>query len=56
MDGMCYTSQLNVTVTADMIGKSIECYYDSNTATLHSVGATSIITGKSNKSLAVICM
>ena len=24
----CYTSQLNVTVNSDMIGKSIECAYD----------------------------
>ena len=29
----CYTSQLNVTVTPDMIGKSIECVHDAITST-----------------------
>ena len=29
----CYTSQLNVTVTPDMIGKSIECVHDDITST-----------------------
>ena len=41
-NSMCYSSQLNITVNAGMIGKSVECYYDSNTATLHLVGATNI--------------
>jgi hypothetical protein len=53
VDSLCYTSQLNITVSADVIGKSIECHYDdSNTTTLQLVGATNIITGKSIKVLA----
>ena len=49
-DSMCYTSQLNITISNDVIGKSIECHYDdSNTTTLQLVGATNIITSKSNK-------
>ena len=48
-DNMCYTSQLNITVSAYVIGKSIECHYDdSNTATLQLVGAANIITGNYN--------
>ena len=38
----CYTSQLNVTFTADMNDKSIECVYDnsSSTATVGSLNIT----------------
>ena len=28
----CHTSQLNVTVSSEMIGKSIECIHDNGTA------------------------
>ena len=49
-DSMCYTSQLNITISNNVIGKSIECHYDdSNTTTLQLVGAANIITSKSNK-------
>ena len=27
-DSMWYTSQLNITLSADVIGKSVECHYD----------------------------
>ena len=48
-DLICYTSQLNITISDKVIGKSIECYYDdSNTTTLQLVGAINIITGKIN--------
>ena len=48
-DSICYTSQLNITISDKVIGKSIECYYDdSNTTTLQLVGAINIITGKIN--------
>ena len=51
---MCYTSQLNVTVSADVVEKSIECHYDdSSTTTSQLVGATSIIRGKTKNNLAV---
>ena len=30
VDGSCYISQLNITVSDDIIGKSIECYYNFN--------------------------
>ena len=45
-----YTSQLNIAVSADMIGKSVECAYDSgNTETSQSVGVDTITTlGKFN--------
>ena len=37
-ESICYTSQLNIIVSADVIGKSIECYYDdSNMATSHAI-------------------
>ena len=39
----CYTSQLNITVRSDMIGKTIECVYDDvNTET--TVGSLRIVT------------
>ena len=48
VESTCYVSQLNITVGTDMIGKSIECIYDDgNTETSQSVGASNIITGKS---------
>ena len=48
-DSVCYISQLNITVSVDMIGKSIECHYDdSNTTTSQLIGAANIITGKSS--------
>ena len=37
-----YTSQLNVTINSDVIGKSIECYYDGNTGMTQLVGAMNI--------------
>ena len=39
----CYTSQLNVTLTSDIIGQSIACAYDNGT--IHSVGSLSITAG-----------
>ena len=39
-----YTSQLNVKVSSDMIGNSIECVYDSGTSTI-TLGKFSVITG-----------
>ena len=42
---MSYTSQLNITVSTHVIGKSIECHYDDpNTFTLQLEGAQNIIT------------
>ena len=38
-----FISQLNVTLTSDIVGKSIECAYDNGT--VHSVGSLSITTG-----------
>ena len=37
----CYTSQLNVTVTPDMIGKSIECVHN-NITSVATVGSRNI--------------
>ena len=49
-DGMFYTSQLNITVSDDVIGRSIECNYDdSSTTTLQLIGTTNVITGKNRK-------
>lgn len=46
-ENTCYISQLNVTVSADMIGKSIECIHDdASTSSEKSVGIMNIITGK----------
>ena len=28
VEGNCYTSQLNITVSSDMIGKNIDCVHD----------------------------
>jgi hypothetical protein len=51
VDSLCYTSQLNITVSADVIGKNVECHYDdSNTTTLQLIGAINILTGKSKYS------
>ena len=48
-DSVCYISQLNITVSVNMIGKSIEGHYDdSNTTTSQLIGAANIITGKSS--------
>ena len=38
-----YTSELNVTLTADIVGRSIECAYDNGT--IHGVGSLNITTG-----------
>ena len=40
-----YTSQLNVTISSGVIGKSVECYYDGNT------GMTSQLIGGLNITL-----
>ena len=37
-----YTSQFNITVTSDLIGKSIECAYDDNGGNTTSVGFLNI--------------
>ena len=37
-----YTSQLNVTISSDLVGKTIECYYDDNTNMKQLVGALNI--------------
>ena len=39
----CYTSQLNVTLTSDIIGQSIECAYDNGT--IHRVGSLGVTAG-----------
>ena len=39
---MYYTSQLNVTISSDLVGKSIECFYDDNTGMKQLVGAKNI--------------
>ena len=39
----CYTSQLNITVNADMIGKTIECAHD-NTSTENVIGTLTVAT------------
>ena len=41
-NGSHYISQLNVTVTSDMIGKSIECDYDNQINTTTTVGSINI--------------
>ena len=38
-----FTSQLNVTLTSDIVGKGIECAYDNGT--IHRVGSLNITTG-----------
>ena len=38
----CYTSQLNITVSSDMIGKNIECVHDNSTETI--IGTLTIAT------------
>ena len=42
VDGRYYTSQLNVTISSDLVGKSIICFYDDNTGTKQQVGAMNI--------------
>ena len=39
---LVYTSQLNVTVSSDMIGKSIECFYDDQSGIKEVVGNLNI--------------
>ena len=41
-NGTSYTSQLKVTVGSDIIGKSIECFYDGNTGGILLVGVMNI--------------
>ena len=45
-----YTSQLNVTVSSYIIGKSIECVYDDNKGSTTSIGSlnVTILTGNIN--------
>ena len=38
-----YTSQLNVTLTSDIVGRSIECAYDNGTT--HRIGSLNLTTG-----------
>ena len=38
-----FTSQLNVTLTSDIVGKSIECAYDNGT--IHSIGSLNLTAG-----------
>ena len=53
---MCYASQLNITVNADMVGKNIECIYDDgNTVTSQLVGALNITRGNSNLPFDFLC-
>ena len=39
-----YISQLNVTLTSDIVGRSIECAYDNGT--IHKIGSLNLTTGK----------
>ena len=42
-----YISQLNVTVTSDVIGKSVECLYDNQIGTTTTVGSLNLtLSGK----------
>ena len=43
VEGNYYTSQLNITVTANMIGKTIECVHD-NTSTENVIGTLIVAT------------
>ena len=47
VDGNNYTSQLNVTVTSDTIGKTIECSHESGTNIYTYFSSTISITGLS---------
>jgi hypothetical protein len=38
-----FTSQLNVTLTSDIVGRSIECAYDNGT--IHRIGSLNLTTG-----------
>ena len=38
-----YISQLNVTLTSDIVGRSIECAYDNST--IHKIGSLNLTTG-----------
>ena len=40
--GIYYTSQLDVTISSDLVGKSIECFYDDNNGMKQLVGANNI--------------
>ena len=56
-NGTYYVSQLNVTVNSDLVGKSIECYHDSNAGMKKLVGASNITllsTGWNNSYAAII--
>jgi hypothetical protein len=39
-----FISQLNVTLTSDIVGRSIECAYDNGT--IHRIGSLNLTTGK----------
>lgn len=43
VEGNCYTSQLNITVNANMIGKTVECVHD-NTSTENVIGTLKVAT------------
>ena len=43
VEGNYYTSQLNITVNADMIGKTVECVHD-NTSTENLIGTLTVAT------------
>ena len=45
-NGSYYTSQLNVTVSSDMIGKSIVCFYDNQSGIKELVGNLNITQGE----------
>ena len=42
VEGSCYTAQLNITVSSDMIGKTIECVHDNSTETI--IGTLTVAT------------
>ena len=42
VEGNCFTSQLNITVNSDMIGKTIECVHDNSTENI--VGTLTVAT------------
>ena len=50
-----YISQLNVTISSDLVGKSIKCFYDDNTGMRQLVGALNI-TDSESKKLAVLAI
>lgn len=43
-NGTYYVSQLNITISSNLIGKTIKCYHDANAGLSHLVGAVNITT------------